>query len=178
MPDKPFFVYFAPGATHAPHHVPKEWADKYAGQFAHGWDAQRERDVRPAEGARGRSPPTPSSPPATTEIPAWDDMPDELKPVLERQMEVYAGFLEHTDHHVGRLIDAIEDLGVLDDTIIYYIIGDNGASAEGTLNGAFNEMANFNGMAALETPEFMVARWTSSARPPRTTTTPSAGRGR
>ena len=92
------------------------------------------------------------------EIPAWDDMPDELKPVLARQMEVYAGFLEHTDHHVGRLIDAIDDLGVLDDTIVYYIIGDNGASAEGTLNGAFNEMANFNGMAALETPEFMVSK--------------------
>ena len=92
------------------------------------------------------------------EIPAWDDMPDELKPVLAREMEVYAGFLEHTDHHVGRLIDAIEDLGVLDNTIIYYIIGDNGASAEGTLNGAFNEMANFNGMAALETPEFMLSK--------------------
>ena len=73
-------------------------------------------------------------------------------------MEVYAGFLEHTDHHVGRVIDAIDDLGVLDNTIIYYIIGDNGASAEGTLNGAFNEMANFNGMAALETPEFMVSK--------------------
>ena len=73
-------------------------------------------------------------------------------------MEVYAGFLEHTDHHVGRVIDAIEDLGVLDDTIIYYIIGDNGASAEGTMNGAFNEMANFNGMAALETPEFMLSK--------------------
>ena len=89
------------------------------------------------------------------EIPAWDDMPDELKPVLARQMEVYAGFLEHTDHHVGRLIDAIDDLGVLENTLVYYIVGDNGASAEGTLNGAFNEMANFNGMAALETPEFL-----------------------
>ena len=73
-------------------------------------------------------------------------------------MEVYAGFLEHVDHHVGRLIDAIEDLGILDDTIVYYIIGDNGASAEGTLNGAFNEMANFNGMAALETPEFLLSK--------------------
>ena len=85
-------------------------------------------------------------------------MPDELKPVLARQMEVYAGFLEHTDHHVGRLIDALADLEVLDDTIVYYIIGDNGASAEGTINGAFNEMANFNGMAALETPEFMLSK--------------------
>ncbi len=92
------------------------------------------------------------------EITAWDDMPDEMKPVLAREMEVYAGFLEHTDHHVGRLIDAIDDLGVLDDTIVYYIIGDNGASAEGTMNGAFNEMANFNGMAALETPEFMLSK--------------------
>ena len=85
-------------------------------------------------------------------------MPAELKPVLEREMEVYAGFLEHTDHHVGRVLDAIEDLGVLENTLIYYIIGDNGASAEGTLNGAFNEMANFNGMAALETPEFMASK--------------------
>ena len=85
-------------------------------------------------------------------------MPAALKPVLERQMEVYAGFLEHVDHHVGRLVDAIEDLGILGDTLIYYIVGDNGASAEGTVNGAFNEMANFNGMAALETPEFMVSK--------------------
>ena len=92
------------------------------------------------------------------EIPAWDDMPAALKPVLEREMEVYAGFMEHTDYHVGRVIDAIEDLSVLEDTLIFCIIGDNGASAEGTLNGAFNEMANFNGMAALETPEFMLSK--------------------
>ena len=84
-------------------------------------------------------------------------MPDELKPVLARQMEVYAGFLEHTDHHVGRLVDALEDLGVLEDTLVYYIIGDNGASAEGTINGTFNETFIFNGAAALETPEFMAA---------------------
>ncbi|MFC7726895.1 sulfatase-like hydrolase/transferase [Nocardioides sp. GCM10028917] len=157
MPDKPFFVYFAPGATHAPHHVPKEWVDKYAGNFDDGWDAQRERTfarqkelgVIPADTELTRR---------HDEITAWDEMPDDLKPVLARQMEVYAGFLEHTDHHVGRLVDAIEDLGILDDTIIYYIIGDNGASAEGTMNGAFNEMANFNGMAALETPEFMISK--------------------
>jgi len=85
------------------------------------------------------------------EIPAWDDMPAELKPVLVRQMEVYAGFLEFTDHHVGRLVDALADLGILGDTLVYYIIGDNGASAEGTLHGTFNEMINFNGAAALET---------------------------
>ena len=85
-------------------------------------------------------------------------MPDELKPILARQMEVYAGFLEHTDHHVGRLVDALDDLGVLEDTLVYYIIGDNGASAEGGINGTFNETFIFNGAAALETPEFMAAR--------------------
>ena len=157
MPDKPFFVYFAPGATHAPHHVPKEWADKYAGQFDDGWDVQRERTFA-RQKELGVIPADAELTARHDEIPAWDDMPDELKPVLARQMEVYAGFLEHTDHHVGRLIDAIEDLGVLDNTIIYYIIGDNGASAEGTMNGAFNEMANFNGMAALETPEFLLSK--------------------
>ena len=157
MPDKPFFVYFAPGATHAPHHVPKEWADKYKGKFADGWDVQRERTFADQK-ELGVIPADAELTPRHDEIPAWDDMPAELKPVLEREMEVYAGFLEHTDHHVGRVIDAIDDLGILDDTIIYYIIGDNGASAEGTLNGAFNEMANFNGMAALETPEFMLSK--------------------
>ncbi len=85
-------------------------------------------------------------------------MPDELKPVLARQMEVYAAFLEHTDHHVGRLVDTLDDLGVLDDTLVYYIIGDNGASAEGTVNGSFNEMFIFNGAALLETPEFLASK--------------------
>ena len=93
-------------------------------------------------------------------------------------MEVYAGFLEFTDHHVGRLLDAIEDLGVLENTLVYYIIGDNGASAEGTLNGTYNEMINFNGAAALETPEFMIERLDDFGGPTRTTTTPSAGRTR
>ncbi len=164
MPDKPFFVYFAPGATHAPHHVPKEWVDKYAGQFDDGWDVQRERTFD-RQKELGVIPADAELTARHDEITAWDDMPEELKPVLARQMEVYAGFLEHTDHHVGRLVDAIEDLGVLDDTIIYYIIGDNGASAEGTMNGAFNEMANFNGMAALETPEFMVSMMDSFGGP-------------
>jgi arylsulfatase A-like enzyme len=155
MPDKPFFVYFAPGATHAPHHVPKEWADRYAGEFDEGWDVQRERTFA-RQKELGVIPEEAGLTTRHEEIPAWDEMPDELKPVLARQMEVYAGFLEHTDHHVGRLVDAVEQLGILDNTLVYYIIGDNGASAEGTLNGAFNELANFNGMAALETPEFML----------------------
>ena len=92
------------------------------------------------------------------EIPAWDDVADDFKPVLARQMEVYAGFLSHTDHHIGRLIDAIGDLGVLDDTLVYYIVGDNGASAEGTINGTFNETLIFNGASALETVEFMASK--------------------
>jgi arylsulfatase A-like enzyme len=155
-PEKPFFMYFAPGATHAPHHVPKEWADKYKGKFAHGWDRQREITFE-RQKELGVIPEDAQLTVRHAEIPAWKDMPEALKPVLERQMEVYAGFLEHTDHHVGRLIDTLEQLGILEDTLVYYIIGDNGASAEGTLNGAFNEMANFNGEAALETPEFMVS---------------------
>ncbi|GAA3209800.1 arylsulfatase [Oerskovia jenensis] len=154
MPERPFFAYFAPGATHAPHHVPQEWADRYAGEFDDGWDVQRERTFARQQ-ELGVIPADAELTARHEEIPAWDDMPDDLKPVLAREMEVYAGFLEHTDHHVGRLVDALDDLGILDDTLIYYIIGDNGASAEGTLNGAFNEMANFNGMAALETPEFL-----------------------
>jgi arylsulfatase len=157
MPDKPFFIYFAPGATHAPHHVRPEWSDKYRGQFDDGWDALRERTfarqkelgVVPADAELTERP---------AEIPAWEDMPDDLKPVLARQMEVYAGFLEHTDHHVGRLIDALGDLEILENTLVYYIIGDNGASAEGTPNGCFNEIAILNGAFGLETVEFMTAR--------------------
>jgi len=157
MPDKPFFMYYAPGATHAPHHVPKEFIDRYKGQFDEGWDALREQIlVRQKE--LGVVPPETELSARHEEIPAWEDVADELKPVLARQMEVYAGFLEHTDYHVGRLIDAIDDLDLLDDTLVYYVIGDNGASAEGTLNGTFNELIMMNGAAALETADFMAAR--------------------
>jgi arylsulfatase A-like enzyme len=157
MADKPFFVYFAPGATHAPHHVPTEWADRYKGRFDQGWDRLREETFA-RQKELGVIPPDAELTARHGEIPAWDDMPDGLKPVLARQMEVFAGFLEHTDHHVGRLVQALEDLGVLGDTLIYYIIGDNGASAEGTINGTFNEMLTMNGAAALETAEFMASR--------------------
>ncbi|GAB7143946.1 arylsulfatase [Mycobacterium riyadhense] len=156
-PDTPFFVYFAPGATHAPHHVPQEWADKYQGKFDAGWDALREQTFA-RQKKLGVIPADCQLTARHAEIPAWDDMPEDLKPVLRRQMEVYAGFLEYTDHHVGRLIDAVDRLGLLDDTLVFYIIGDNGASAEGTINGTFNEMLNFNGMATIETPEFMMER--------------------
>jgi arylsulfatase len=157
MPDKPFFVYFAPGATHAPHHVPPEWSAKYRGRFDAGWDALREEIVA-RQKELGVVPEDCELTARHEEIPAWDDMPEELKPVLARQMEVYAGFLEHTDHHVGRLVDALEDLGVLGDTLVYYIVGDNGASAEGTVNGTFNEMLTLNGAFGIETPEFMASR--------------------
>lgn len=156
-PDKPFFVYFAPGATHAPHHVPKEWADKYRGQFDDGWDKLRERTlarqkelgVIPADCELSARP---------KDVPSWDEMPEKFKPVLRREMEVYAGFMEYTDHHVGRIFDLLEKLDVMDDTLIYYIIGDNGASAEGNVNGCFNEMSYFNGLQGFETAEYLSER--------------------
>ncbi len=156
-PDKPFFVYFAPGATHAPHHVPKEWADKYKGKFDQGWDKLRE-EIFARQTAIGVIPRDCQLTPRHTQIPAWDEMSAALRPVLCRQMEVYAGFMEYTDHHVGRLVDALKKLDLYEDTLIYYIIGDNGASAEGTLQGTFNELLGPNGGAALETPEFLTAR--------------------
>jgi arylsulfatase len=154
MPDKPFFAYFAPGATHAPHHVPPEWSEKYKGTFDDGWDALRER-IFERQKELGVIPGDAELTARPTEIPAWDEMDDDLKPVLARQMEVYAAFLEHTDHHIGRLVDALDDLGVLEDTLVYYIVGDNGASAEGTTNGTFNEYFMLNGAAHMETVEMM-----------------------
>jgi len=156
-PDKPFFVYFAPGATHAPHHVPKEWADKYKGKFDQGWDKLRE-EIFARQKKLGVIPADCKLTPRHKEIPAWDDMPEALKPVLRREMEVYAGFLEYTDHHIGRLFETLRKLNIFDDTLVFYIIGDNGASAEGTFNGTYNEMLNFNGLASIETPEFLTAR--------------------
>jgi arylsulfatase A-like enzyme len=157
MPDKPFFMYYAPGATHAPHHVPFEWSERYRGRFDDGWDALRERTFA-RQKELGIIPPDAELTARHEEIPAWDEMPAELRPVLARQMEVYAGFLEHTDHHIGRLVAAIEDLGILDETLVYYIIGDNGASAEGTINGTFNELLMLNGATGIETAESMSSR--------------------
>jgi arylsulfatase A-like enzyme len=157
MPDKPFFTYFAPGATHAPHHVPKEWADKYKGKFDQGWDKLREETFA-RQKKLGVIPQDCALTERSAGIPAWDSVTPEMKPVLAREMEVYAGFLEHTDHHVGRLIDALSDLEILDDTLVYLVIGDNGASAEGSLQGTFNEMVTITGFGHLETPEFMNAK--------------------
>ena len=156
-PDKPFFIYFAPGATHAPHHVPKEWADKYKGKFDHGWDKLREETFA-RQKKLGVIPKDCELTTRHKEIPSWDEMPESFKPVLRREMEVYAGFMEFTDHHIGRIFDTLETLGIDDNTLIYYIIGDNGASAEGSLNGCFNEMSYFNGLQAFETPEYLTER--------------------
>jgi arylsulfatase len=157
MPDKPFFMYYAPGATHAPHHVPKEWSDKYKGKFDGGWDKLREQTLV-RQKKLGVIPEDALLTARHEEIPAWDAMAADLKPVLARQMELYAGFMEQTDHEMGRVIDALKDLGILDDTLIYLIIGDNGASAEGTINGCFNELTTLNGMPAIETVEFLKSK--------------------
>src|SRR6266404_2701505 len=138
-PDKPFFVYFAPGATHAPHHVPKDWIAKYKGKFDQGWDKLREETFA-RQKMLGVIPPDCELTKRPEEIPAWDEMEERLCPVLAREMEIYAAFLEYADYHTGRVIDSLTDLRILDDTVIYYIIGDNGASAEGSLIGTINEI--------------------------------------
>src|SRR5690349_17395916 len=145
MADKPFFVYFAPGACHAPHHVPKEWADKYKGRFDQGWDKLRE-EILARQKQLGVIPQNAELTKRPEEIQSWDEVDPKMKPVLARQMEVYAGFMEHTDYHTGRLLDALKDLGVFDDTLTFAILGDNGASAEGTPNGTFNELLMLNGI--------------------------------
>jgi arylsulfatase len=153
-PDKPFFLYFALGATHAPHHVPKDWIAKYKGKFDQGWDRVREETFA-RQKKLGVIPPECELTPRPKDIPAWEATDKKLRPALARQMEVYAAFLEHADYHTGRVIDCLKDLGILEDTLIYYIIGDNGASAEGTLTGSFNEMASGEAPDLL-TPEHMI----------------------
>jgi arylsulfatase len=153
-PDKPFFIYFAPGATHAPHHVPPDWIAKYKGKFAQGWDKLREETFA-RQKKLGVIPPACELTKRPDQIPAWERTEERLRPVLAREMEIYAGYLEFADYHVGRVIDAAADLKILDDTLIYYIIGDNGASAEGSLIGAFNDKTA--GEAPdLSTPELMI----------------------
>jgi arylsulfatase A-like enzyme len=137
-PDKPFFVYFATGACHAPHHVPKDWIAKYTGKFDQGWDKVREETFA-RQKKLGVIPSDCELTARPKEIPSWGETEERLRPVLARQMEIYAAFLEHADHHAGRVIDSLTDLGILGDTLIYYIVGDNGASAEGSLIGAFND---------------------------------------
>ena len=144
-PDKPFFTYFAPGATHAPHHVPKEWIAKYKGKFDQGWDKLREETLA-RQIKLGVVPTGTKLAPKPEAIKDWDKLSADEKRLFTRQMEVFAGFGEYADFEVGRVIQAIEDLGQLDNTLIFYAVGDNGASAEGTMNGLLNEMTYFNGV--------------------------------
>lgn len=144
-PDKPFYVYFAPGATHAPHHVPKEYIEKYKGQFDQGWDKLREETFA-RQKALGVIPQDAQLTARPKEIPAWENQTPEQKRLFARQMETFAGFAEHTDHEVGRLVAALEEMGEMENTLFFYIIGDNGASAEGGPEGAYNEMMALNGI--------------------------------
>jgi len=141
-PDKPFFLYFCPGAGHAPHHVPKEWADKYKGVYDMGWDKLREVTFANQK-KMGMFPEDTELSPRDPDVPEWDSLSDDQKKLYTRQMEVWAGFMAHLDHHLGRLIDGLEAMGKLDNTLVM-LISDNGASSEGGQNGAFNEMSSFN----------------------------------
>jgi arylsulfatase A-like enzyme len=142
-PDKPFFIYFAPGATHAPHHVPKEWIAKYKGKFDSGWDHLREETLA-RQKKLGVVPANTKLAPKPAAIKDWETLTPDEKKLFARQMEVYAGFGEMADYEIGRLIDAIHAMGQLDNTLIFYIAGDNGSSAEGGMNGVFNENTFFN----------------------------------
>jgi arylsulfatase len=144
-PDKPFFLYLSFGATHAPHHVAPEWIDKYKGKFDKGWDAVREETLANMK-AKGTVPQDAELTDRPEGVGPWDELDDTRKKVFTRLMETFAGFAEHTDAQVGRLIDALVDTGVYDDTLFIYIAGDNGSSAEGGLDGTFNELMALNGL--------------------------------
>src|SRR3954462_82056 len=145
MPDKPFFMYFAPGATHAPHHVPPEWTERYKGRFDEGWDAYREQTFE-RQKQLGVIPADAALPPRNEAFPAWDSVPEAQRPLLARQMEVFAGFLENADWNVGRVMDAVEAMGELENTLVIYIPGDNGASMEGSGSRTVNELTMQNGI--------------------------------
>jgi arylsulfatase A-like enzyme len=144
-PDKPFFMYFAPGATHAPHHVPKEWIAKYKGKFDQGWDKVREETLA-RQKQLGMVPQDAELAPKPEAIKDWDKLTADEQKLFAHQMEVFAAYGEFADHHVGRLVEKLEELGQAENTLIFYIAGDNGASAEGGMNGLFNEMSYFNGV--------------------------------
>ena len=143
--DKPWMMYYSTGCSHAPHHVAKEWADKYKGKFDAGWDASRE-EIFERQKELGVVPEDAELTERPDELPAWDSLTEAQKKLYARQMEVYAGFSENADWNVGRLLDAVEELGDLDNTLVLYIWGDNGASMEGTITGSFNEMTFLNGL--------------------------------
>ena len=144
-PDKPFFTYFATGATHAPHHAPKEWIEKYKGKFDMGWDKLREQTLA-KQIELGIVPQGTKLAPKPEAIKDWDSLSAKEKELFAHEFEVFAGFAEFTDHEVGRLLDSLKDMGVLDNTLVFYIVGDNGSSAEGNMTGLFNETAALNGI--------------------------------
>lgn len=156
-PDKPFMVYYAPGAVHAPHHAPKEWIEKYKGQFDDGWDQLREKTIK-RQKEMGIIPENTKLAPKPDDLKNWDDLTEDEKKLFTLQMETFAGFTSHTDHEVGRLIDAIGGIGELDNTVFIYIMGDNGSSAEGGINGTYNELFSFNGIFGIETIEGMLEK--------------------
>jgi arylsulfatase A-like enzyme len=145
-PDMPFFIYFAPGACHAPHHVAKEWVDRYRGKFDHGWDRQREITFENQK-KLGVVPQNAKLTPRPDSIPSWDSCSADEKRLYARMQEVFAAFLEHVDTQIGRVVDAIEQMGLRDDTLIIDIVGDNGPSAEGSLTGTLNNMKTQLGLA-------------------------------
>jgi arylsulfatase len=144
-PDRPFFIYYAPGATHAPHHVPPEWIAKFKGQFNQGWDKYREEAYQ-RQLKLGVIPADAKLTPRPKEIPAWDSLTADQKRVAERLMETFAAYTAQTDYEVGRVLEALDAVGQTDNTLVFWEIGDNGASLEGTLNGCFNEMSSLNGV--------------------------------
>jgi len=154
-PHRPFFAYFATGAMHCPHHVWPEYSERFKGQFDDGWDALRER-IYHRQLELGVIPPGTVLTPRPAEIPGWDEYPDRYKPVAARLMEVFAGFMAHTDEQIGRLLDALDELGETDNTLFVYITGDNGASAEGTVHGAWSAPSFQNGIP--EDPEWLLER--------------------
>ena len=156
-PTKPFLIYYATGATHAPHHAPKEWIEKYDGKFDKGWLAYREETFA-RQKAMGVIPENAKLAPMPEDIMDWEALSDQERELYALQMEAFAGFTEHTDHEVGRLVDAIDEIGVLDNTLFIYIMGDNGSSGEGGLTGTFNELIHLNGIFDAETTESMLAR--------------------
>jgi arylsulfatase len=144
-PDRPFFMYWAPGAAHGPHHIFNEWADRYKGKFDAGWDRMRE-DVFARQKNLGWIPAGTELTPRPDTLAAWSDIPEDEKPFQRRLMEVFAGYTEHADAQAGRLIDALEEMGIRDNTLVFYIWGDNGSSAEGQ-NGTISELLAQNGIS-------------------------------
>ncbi|MGH2936758.1 MAG: arylsulfatase [Solirubrobacterales bacterium] len=153
---KPFFAYFSTGCSHAPHHVSEEWAAKYKGKFDQGWDELREETFA-RQKELGVIPADAELTPRDPAFPAWEDVPDKLRAYYARQMEVYAGYSENADHNAGRVIDAIDALGELDDTLVLWIWGDNGASMEGTITGSFNELTMQNGIPLTDEMQLQLA---------------------